>query len=41
MGVADFRLEDRHVEDALKAADVALYRAKQGGRNQIAVAERT
>ncbi|KAF1021376.1 MAG: Response regulator PleD [Paracidovorax wautersii] len=37
MGVADFDGSSARVEEALKAADVALYQAKARGRNQIAV----
>lgn len=36
-GVAEIRPEDRAGSDLLRAADQALYRAKQSGRNQVAV----
>ncbi len=37
IGVAERNDVYNHAEDVLKAADKALYRAKKGGRNQVAV----
>ena len=39
MGVALYPLHGRTIENALRAADSALYRAKQEGRDQVVVAE--
>jgi diguanylate cyclase len=40
IGVATFAPEVDHHEDVLVAADRALYRAKAGGRNRVAMGER-
>ncbi|HXJ29603.1 MAG TPA: diguanylate cyclase [Gemmatimonadales bacterium] len=40
IGVATFAPEVEHHEDVLVAADRALYRAKAGGRNRVAMGER-
>jgi diguanylate cyclase (GGDEF)-like protein/PAS domain S-box-containing protein len=37
LGVAELRPEDRGVEDVLRRADRALYAAKAGGRDRVAV----
>jgi len=39
LGVAIFPQHGRTVDAVLRAADAALYQAKQGGRNQVAVAK--
>jgi diguanylate cyclase len=39
IGVATFAPEAEHSEDVLVAADRALYRAKAGGRNRVAMGE--
>jgi diguanylate cyclase (GGDEF)-like protein len=39
IGVAEYRPAERKDEDVLVAADRALYRAKAGGRNQVATGE--
>jgi diguanylate cyclase (GGDEF)-like protein/PAS domain S-box-containing protein len=41
LGVALYPLHGRSIETVLRAADTALYRAKQGGRDQVVVAEKT
>ena len=38
IGVAQIKLGDASIEDALKRADEALYAAKHGGRNRVEVA---
>ena len=37
-GIADMRPGDRNYNDAVKRADLALYAAKTGGRNRVALA---
>jgi len=39
MGVALYPLHGRTIENALRAADSALYRAKQEGRDQVVIAD--
>ncbi len=39
LGVASFPAHGATATDVLKAADLALYRAKTGGRNRVLVAE--
>ena len=38
-GVAQFPVHAQKAETLVNAADVALYRAKNGGRNQVVVSE--
>ncbi len=35
IGVAESVEDDKTVEDSLKRADIAMYQAKQAGRNQV------
>jgi diguanylate cyclase (GGDEF)-like protein len=37
IGVTVLREDDPGVEDALRRADAAMYRAKEGGRNRVEV----
>ncbi|WP_343642039.1 diguanylate cyclase [Roseateles sp.] len=39
IGVTVLRADDAGIEDSLRRADAAMYRAKQGGRNRVEVAE--
>jgi diguanylate cyclase (GGDEF)-like protein len=39
LGVAMYPQHGRTIEAVVRAADAALYRAKQGGRNQVITAE--
>jgi diguanylate cyclase (GGDEF)-like protein len=39
VGVASFRADDRSLDTFLNRADAALYRAKNGGRNRVEVAD--
>jgi diguanylate cyclase (GGDEF)-like protein len=39
MGVALYPLHGRTIENVLRAADSALYRAKQEGRDRVVIAE--
>ncbi len=39
LGVAIYPQHGRTIETVLRAADAALYRAKQGGRNRVVAAE--
>jgi len=41
IGVALYPLHGRTIENVLRAADAALYRAKQDGRDQVVIAETT
>jgi diguanylate cyclase (GGDEF)-like protein/PAS domain S-box-containing protein len=41
LGVALYPLHGRNMETVLRAADFALYKAKQQGRNQVIVADRS
>ena len=38
LGVAGFRGTDKNVEDVLRRADLALYAAKDNGRNRVELA---
>jgi diguanylate cyclase (GGDEF)-like protein/PAS domain S-box-containing protein len=38
LGVAELRLQESMIDTALSRADAAMYRAKQGGRNQVVCA---
>ena len=41
IGIAEFPNNGQTVEDVVKSADFALYRAKDGGRNCVKLASRS
>jgi len=41
LGIAIYPQHGRTIDNVLQAADYALYRAKQAGRDQVAIAEKT